>query len=165
VYFFLTDTFIGNIKSLGVRKFCPNSKFPDRSSFGFTRFDCSEKRKFQQICTFFLDKKDEGTKLVLEKYFQPVYVKFHVDNETLSKVKFDILSSNYKLSLLKERIESGKYFCNNDQSNTMNNTNSNSYNNSAIADLQVPSSADKKNPMAGSLSTSIGSTVDVLLNN
>jgi hypothetical protein len=41
--------------------------------------------------------------LNLESFYQPVYVKFHVDNETLSQVKFDILSSNYKLSLLKER--------------------------------------------------------------
>jgi len=40
VYFFLTDTCIGIIKSSGVRKFCPNSKFPDKSSAGLTRFDC-----------------------------------------------------------------------------------------------------------------------------
>ncbi len=30
VYFFLTDTCIGIFKSLGVRKFCPNNKFPDK---------------------------------------------------------------------------------------------------------------------------------------
>ncbi len=36
VYFFLTDTCIGIIKSSGVRKFCPNSKFPDKSSAGLT---------------------------------------------------------------------------------------------------------------------------------
>ena len=40
--------------------------------------------------------------LNLESFYQPVYVKFHVDNETLSQVKFDILSSNYKLSFLKQ---------------------------------------------------------------
>ena len=51
----------------------------------------------------------------LEQFYQPVYAKFHVDNETLSQVKFDILSPNYKLSLLREKIESGKYFCNYDQ--------------------------------------------------
>ena len=33
----------------------------------------------------------------LEQFYQPVYAKFHVDNETLSQVKFDILSPNYKL--------------------------------------------------------------------
>lgn len=108
---------------------------------------------------FNLEKKEEGTKL--EKFFQPVYVKFHVDNETLSKVKFDILSSNYKLSLLKERIESGKYFCNNDQSNTMNTTPLNT----EQQQQQQQQGVVKKNPAAGSLSTSIGSTVDVLLNN
>jgi hypothetical protein len=42
---------------------------------------------------------------------QPLYVKFHVDNQTLSGIKAELLSSNYKLSLTKERIESGKYFC------------------------------------------------------
>ncbi len=41
MYFFLTDTCIGIEKSSGVRKFCPNSKFPDKSSAGLTRFDCS----------------------------------------------------------------------------------------------------------------------------
>lgn len=51
----------------------------------------------------------------LEQFYQPVYVKFHIDNDTLSQVKFDIMSPNYKLSLLKERIETGKYFCNYDQ--------------------------------------------------
>lgn len=127
------------------------SKLPF-SIYMFKIFDC------KKIYNIFLDKKEEGTKL--EKYYQPVYVKFHVDNETLSKVKFDILSSNYKLSLLKERVESGKYFCNNDQSNTINN-------NSSIAEQQhqQPQSADKNTPAAGSLSTSIGSPVDVLFNN
>jgi hypothetical protein len=38
--FFLTGTFIGIIKSSGVRRFCPNSKFPDNSSAGLTRFYC-----------------------------------------------------------------------------------------------------------------------------
>ncbi len=32
MYFFLTDTCIGIIKSSGVRKFCPNSKFPELDS-------------------------------------------------------------------------------------------------------------------------------------
>ena len=41
MYFFLTDTCIGIVKSSGVRKFCSNSKFPDKSSAGLTRFDCS----------------------------------------------------------------------------------------------------------------------------
>jgi hypothetical protein len=40
VYFFLTDKCIGILKSLGVRKFCPNNKFPDKSSAGLTRLDC-----------------------------------------------------------------------------------------------------------------------------
>jgi len=39
VYIFLTDTCKGIIKSSEVRKFCPNSKFPDKSSAGLTRFD------------------------------------------------------------------------------------------------------------------------------
>ncbi len=51
---------------------------------------------------------DEAVKFVCE---QPLYVKFHIDNQTLSGIKLDILSNNYKLSLVKERIESGKYFC------------------------------------------------------
>jgi hypothetical protein len=51
--------------------------------------------------------------------------------------------------LLKEKIESGKYFCNNDQQTT-----------AAAASEQV----NKKPPFAGTLSTSIGSTVDILLN-
>ena len=38
--FFLTDTCIGIIKSSGVRKFCPNSKFPSKISDGLTWFDC-----------------------------------------------------------------------------------------------------------------------------
>ena len=40
MYFFLTDTCKGIIKSSGVRKFCPSSKFPNKSSAGLTRFDC-----------------------------------------------------------------------------------------------------------------------------
>ncbi len=51
---------------------------------------------------------DEAIKFVCE---QPLYVKFHIDNQTLSGVKLDVLSSSYKLSLVKKRIESGKYFC------------------------------------------------------
>lgn len=92
-------------------------------------------------------------KVPLEHFYQPVYAKFHVENETLSKVKFDILSPNYKLSLLKERIESGKYFCNNDQSNTT--TNGINSDTNGLA---------KKSPLTGNLSTTIGSTQDVLLN-
>jgi len=42
--FFLNDTCIDMIKSSGVRKVCPNSKFPDKSSAGLTRFDCNSKR-------------------------------------------------------------------------------------------------------------------------
>ena len=43
MYFFLTDVCIGIIKKSGVRKFCSSSKFPDKSSAGLTRFDCSYK--------------------------------------------------------------------------------------------------------------------------
>ena len=39
--FFQTDTCIGNIKRQGIRKFCPNSKNPDKSRFGLTRSDCN----------------------------------------------------------------------------------------------------------------------------
>lgn len=46
----------------------------------------------------------------LEQFYQPIYTKFHIDNETLSQVKFQILSPNYKLSLLKEKIETGRFF-------------------------------------------------------
>jgi hypothetical protein len=42
VNFFLTDTCIGIIKSSGVSKNCPNSKFPDKSSVGLKRFDCDK---------------------------------------------------------------------------------------------------------------------------
>ena len=34
VFFFLTDTCIGITQSSGVRKFCPNNKFPYKSSAG-----------------------------------------------------------------------------------------------------------------------------------
>ena len=40
VFFYITDTYIGIIKSLGVKKFCPNSKYMDYSSSGLTRVDC-----------------------------------------------------------------------------------------------------------------------------
>ncbi len=36
--FFQTDTCIGIVKSSGLRKFCPNSKFPDKRSAGLTRY-------------------------------------------------------------------------------------------------------------------------------
>jgi hypothetical protein len=91
----------------------------------------------------------------LEKFYQPIYAKFHIDNETLSQVKFDITSGNYKLSLLKSTIETGKYFCNYDQSQTQTTT-------STSPQSQMP--VLKKPPLTGSLSTSIGSTADVLLN-
>ncbi len=94
---------------------------------------------------------------ILEKYYQPVYAKFHIDNDTLSQVKFDILSSNYKLSLLKERIESGKYFCNYDQQSMVNSVSSDNQELVNIGTVKKPS-------FAGNLSTSIGSTVDILLN-
>jgi hypothetical protein len=42
VNFFLTDTCLGIIKSSGLKKFCPNSKFPDKSSAGLARSDCIE---------------------------------------------------------------------------------------------------------------------------
>lgn len=86
-----------------------------------------------------------GNKLdPLEQLFQPVYTKFHIDNDTLSNVKFKITSANYKLSLLKERIESGKYFCDYDPQQN--------------ATLQK----SRSQITAGSISTLIGSTVDLL---
>ena len=80
----------------------------------------------------------------LEQLYQPVYTKFHIDNDTLSNVKFKITSANYKLSLLKERIESGKYFCDYDpqQNATLHKS--------------------RSKITAGSISTLIGSTVDLL---
>jgi len=38
---FLTDSCKGIIKNLGVGKFCPNSKFPNKSSSGLTSLDCT----------------------------------------------------------------------------------------------------------------------------
>jgi len=100
----------------------------------------------------------------LEHYYQPVYVKFNIENETLSQVKFDILSSQYKLSLLKERIETGKYFCNNDhQQQQQQQQNITSQLGNSSAD-QLSQSLIKKPPFAGNLSTSIGSTFDIFLN-
>ena len=96
--------------------------------------------------------------VILEKYYQPIYTKFHIDNETLSLVKFDILSPNYKLSLLKERIETGKYFCNCDQQQQQSQLASSaneSSNNQSI-------NSQKKQPFAGSLSTTVGSSVDLI---
>lgn len=97
----------------------------------------------------------ESSNISLEKFYQPVYAKFHVDNETLSQVKFDILSSSYKLSLLKEKIESGKYFCNNDQSNSTNNASNNN-------EQSQNTSGSKRAAFAGNISTTIGSSVDIL---
>ena len=123
-------------------------------------------------------------------------MKFHIDNETLSQVKLQILSPNYKLSLLREKIETGKYFCNYDQqsqqastqnqtqpteqqkpiqsssSELLSNTQSNEESSASPPPLPPPLpissnnqiSNNKKTPAAGSLSTHIGSTVDVLLN-
>ncbi len=97
----------------------------------------------------------------LEQFYQPVYVKFNIENETLSQVKFEITSNNYKLSLLKERIETGKYFCNNDHQQTMNQQ-------VTLSDQSLLTN-NKKPAVVGnlstSLSTSIGSTVDIFLNN
>ena len=116
------------------------------------------------------------TNALLDQLHQPIYVKFHVDNETLSQVKFDILSSNYKLSLMKERIETGKYFCNNEPSQTpqqqqqqqqLQPTPTTPVSPPLPMPPLLPSqqvSMIRKPPFAGSLSTSIGSTVDVLLN-
>jgi hypothetical protein len=84
---------------------------------------------------------------------QPVYVKFQIDNDTLSHVKCDVLSSNYKISLLKEKIESGKYFCTPQPFNRNNLDNESSLNNTK-----------KRDQAAGSISTQIGSSVDILLN-
>ena len=105
---------------------------------------------------------DSSTKPVnLEQYFQPIYAKFHVDNETLSQLKFEITSPNYKLSLLKSKIETGKYFCNYDQSQPQPTQSPQPSQSSVTLNSQIP---QKKPPFAGNLSTSIGSTVDVLLN-
>ncbi|RMZ94970.1 FCH domain only 2 isoform X1 [Brachionus plicatilis] len=82
----------------------------------------------------------------LEQLYQPVYTKFHIDNETLSTVKFRISSGNYKLSLLKERVESGKYFCDYDPQQS----------------ASVQKGASRSQITAGSISTLIGSTVDLL---
>jgi len=46
VYFLLTDTCIGIIKSSGARKFCPNIKFSDKTSAGLTRLDCIGKHAY-----------------------------------------------------------------------------------------------------------------------
>ena len=98
----------------------------------------------------------------LDQFFQPIYAKFHVDNETLSQVKFEITSPNYKLSLLKSKIETGKYFCNYDQSQAHQQPQSPPSQQPPLnLSIQI---AQKKPPFAGNLSTSIGSTVDVLLN-
>jgi hypothetical protein len=105
---------------------------------------------------------DSSTKPVnLEQYFQPIYAKFHVDNETLSQLKFEIISPNYKLSLLKSKIETGKYFCNYDQSQPQPTQSPQPSQSSVTLNSQIH---QKKPPFAGNLSTSIGSTVDVLLN-
>lgn len=92
----------------------------------------------------------------LEHFYQPVYAKFNIENETLSQVKFEILSNSYKLSLLKEKIETGKYFSNNDHQQTNNSITPEQLNQNSVS--------SKKAPFAGSLSTSIGSTVDIFLN-
>jgi hypothetical protein len=97
---------------------------------------------------------------ILEKYYQPIYTKFHIDNQTLSQVKFDILSTNYKLSLLKERIETGKYFCNCDQPQQQQSQIASTVNESS--NNQSNNSQKKQPPFAGSLSTTVGSTVDLL---
>ena len=52
MYFFLTDTCIGIIKSSGVRKFCPNNKFPDKSSAGLTRCDCKSRGAKRNLILF-----------------------------------------------------------------------------------------------------------------
>jgi hypothetical protein len=95
----------------------------------------------------------------LEQFYQPIYAKFHVDNETLSQVKFEITSPNYKLSLLKAKIETGKYFCNYDQSQQQQQQQQ-----ITSPPPQLPQLIQKKPPFAGSISTSIGSSADVLLN-
>ena len=103
----------------------------------------------------------EITRSFLEQFHQPIYVKFHVDNETLSQVKFEVLSANYKVSLMKERIETGKYFCNNEPSQQQ------QQQQTPVPPILPPLPAQttvRKPPFAGSLSTSIGSTVDILLN-
>ena len=120
----------------------------------------------------------------LEQFYQPMYVKFHVDNETFSQVKFSILSPNYKLSLLKEKIESGKYFCNFEpqqpQQQMQHFQQSKSLLKSQPSSISVqPVHAQSESPqtvsttegqsqnkpnLTGSLSTHIGSSVDVLLN-
>lgn len=114
---------------------------------------------------------------------QPLYCKFHVDNDTLSRVKFDILSMNYKLSLLREKIESGKYFCTptlimakNETIQTIyeqlnvENSGISVFNNldsipniDGVVDSGSPNNGDLT-PTAGSISTQIGSSSDILFN-
>jgi hypothetical protein len=145
----------------------------------------------------------------LEQFYQPIYVKFHIDQCTMSQVKFSLpAGSSYKLSLLKEKVETGKYFCSSEpqqpqaqvqqyqQSKTMlsmkpanaqpqaaaqtppiqpplpsvtatpSPVTSQSEESQAIQDSsQSPSQQPtKKANLTGSLSTNIGSTVDILLN-
>lgn len=84
---------------------------------------------------------------------QSVYVKFQIDNDTLSRVKCDVLSPNYKVSLLKEKIESGKYFCTPQP-----------FNKNSIENESSSNNPKKRDQAAGSISTQIGSSVDILLN-
>ncbi len=98
---------------------------------------------------------------------QPLFVKFHMDNDTLSQVKFEILSANYRLSLLREKIESGKYFCT--PSLVLINQTLDGVYEQICGDMGMDmgssgSSGGDKTPTAGSISTQIGSSVDVLLN-
>ena len=109
---------------------------------------------------------------------QPLFVKFQMDSDTLTHVKFDTLSPNYRLSLLREKMESGKYFSTptlnlpNPQTSLL--TVYDQILNSSDPDSDVDTDTDtgnnnttnnnNKTPTAGTISTQIGSTVDILFN-
>ena len=108
---------------------------------------------------------------------QPLFVKFHMDNGTLTHVKFDILTTNYRLSLLREKMESGKYFSTptlnlpNQTSLTSvydqitnNNDLSGDSSDSGNTHNNINNNSGDKTPTAGTISTQIGSTVDILFN-
>jgi hypothetical protein len=173
----------------------------------------------QLLAKFHITSQLDSELLNLEQFYQPVYVKFHIDQATLSQVRFGIAPGcAYKLSLLKEKVETGKYFCSSEpqqpqaqvqqyqQSKTMllMKPSLSSTSESVVppplpstpapqmpvtVPIAVPSGADvtavdekttstslpdsmplpqssgsKKPNLTGSLSTNIGSTVDILLN-
>lgn len=125
--------------------------------------------------------KESLTEQFMEQFYQPIYVKFHIDQVTLSQVKFSITSgSSYKLSLLKEKVETGKYFCSSEpqqpqaqiqqyqqsknilMQKSVNSATQSTTENGTNAEGTTTTSGKREN-LTGSLSTSIGSSVDLLL--